>query len=310
MDVSVLIPVHNRAELTAICLDTLEATKPSGVSLEVIVYDDGSTDGTAELLASKPGVCVLRDADRGWFARNMNRMARAARGRYLVPLNNDVILRPGWLEPLLAIAAQRSDVGVIGNVQVYPRTMTRTSPGRCAINHAGIVFGDDGRSLHLYDGLPEALPQARSDRELQAVTGACWLMEQAFFEHLGGFDEAYRNGHEDLDLCFRAREAGRSVISCGSSVIEHHGGSSVGRYDALDANEALFNQRWGDQINRDARAVAGAEGVHWPKRPLSYRVARRVWRTWPTRRVLGAALATDSGVRARQFLLKRLVRTK
>ena len=128
-DISVLVCVRNRADLTGPFLDSLHATMPSDIAFEILIYDDLSTDGTADLLASYGDrLRVFRDDARGCFARNNNRLSRAANGRRLVLLNNDMLLRPGWLQPMLGVMDEHG-AGIVGNLQVYPRS------GR--INHAG-----------------------------------------------------------------------------------------------------------------------------------------------------------------------------
>ena len=120
MDVSILIPVHNCVELTAACLASLRRTLPGdgdgvggGFTWEVLVYDDASTDGTPGLLERESSwVRTVRDSARGSFSINMNRLAVDARGWHLVMLNNDTLLRDGWIEELMAVAGQHPEAGM------------------------------------------------------------------------------------------------------------------------------------------------------------------------------------------------------
>lgn len=316
IDVSILIPVHNCVDLTAACLASLRKTLPAdGISWEVLVYDDASTDGTPGLLERESSwVKTVRDSARGSFSVNMNRLARDARGRHLVMLNNDTLLRDGWLEELLAVAKQHPEAGIVGNLHVFPEDPDRVSPGRCTINHAGVVFDADLHGRHLYEGLPETDPDASgpagATREMQAVSAACWLVDAAHWRALGGFDEAYVNGHEDIDACLRTREMGREVWYAGKSVIEHHGSSTPGRFDKIDENHERFIGRWGRTIEADLERVTGADGVVWPRRSVAYRAARGVWRWGPARAVIGRAMASPFGTRCRSVIHKKLIRTR
>ncbi|MCC5822418.1 MAG: glycosyltransferase family 2 protein [Phycisphaerales bacterium] len=293
MDVSILIPVYNRVSLTRACLDSLFETLPDGLETEVFVYDDRSTDATRAYLATQAHrVTAMRGETRGSFAKNNNAMARRARGRYLVLLNNDTVLTPGWLEPMLELAAEPS-VGVVAN--------WHTVPGSTTVNHAGVVFDDQHRDRRLYEGMDlEGLAHARRPRELQAVIAACCVTPADLYRRLGGLDEAYRTGYEDLEYCFRARELGRAVLCTGASVIGHHGGSSPGRFETDTANRRLFHERWDGVVRPDLAEQAMADRVAWPSETVAYKVCRSVWRTPVAQVVMGPMLRTSIGVRARQ----------
>ncbi len=301
MDVSILIPVHNRVALTRACLDSLFATLPEGLRAEVFVYDDCSTDPTPAYLATqRDRVTVLAGRGRGSFARNNNAMARQASGRHIVLLNNDTVLSPRWLEPMLELADEPS-VGVVAN--------WHTVPGSTTVNHAGVVFDGQHRDRRLYEGLDlESLAGARRPREMQGVIFACCVIPADFFRSMGGLDEAYRTGYEDLEFCFRARQRGRAVVCTGASVIGHHGGSSPGRFETDTANRRLFHERWSGFIEPDMLRHAAEDSVAWPTESVAYKVCRSVWRNPMAQVVMGPMLKTSIGVRARQGVQRRLTR--
>src|SRR5687768_7259087 len=185
-------------------LASLQATLPAGLTHEIIYVDDGSTDGTRawlQSLAGPPFRVLLNERNLGYAIGN-NRGAAIARGEFLVLLNNDLVLLPGWLEPMLAAhAALGARAGVIGNVQRDAKTGE--------IDHAGLVVNVTGKPVHART-LPSRWARFFNPQgEVPAVTGACLLIERALWQQLGGFDEAYVNGGEDIDLCFRARASGR-----------------------------------------------------------------------------------------------------
>ena len=133
--VSFIVPLYNCLALTQAMLASLQATVPATVTYEVILVDDGSTDGTRAWLGTlkQPPFRVLRYEWNVGFAAANNRAAAIARGELFVLLNNDLVLLPGWLEPMLA--AHRSlggRAGVIGNLQIDAKTG--------ALDHAGIIF--------------------------------------------------------------------------------------------------------------------------------------------------------------------------
>lgn len=238
MLVSFVIPLFNNLALTRACVESLRATLPAGLAHEIILIDDGSTDGTRAWLASlaPPFRIVLNERNLGYAAAN-NRAVALAHGRYLALLNNDLILLPRWLERMLG--AHRSlgqRAGLVGNVQLDARTG--------AIDHTGIIISCTGKPEH-DRVLPSRWARFFSTvRPVPAVTGACMLLERALWQQLGGFDEGYVNGGEDIDLCFRARAVGRVNAVALASVVRHHISSSVGRKLHDEENSYRLARRW------------------------------------------------------------------
>lgn len=243
--VSVVVPLFNCLRLTQAMLGSLDATWPAGVTRELILVDDGSTDGTRDWLASlrRPDVRVVLNPDNLGYAASNNRGAGVARGRTLALLNNDLVLQPGWLEPLLAVQAELgSAAGVIGNVQYAVRDG--------ALDHAGIRINAKGKPEHIRD-LPSGSDLPWSFRRwlrVDAVTGACLVIDRGLWFQLGGLDEAYVNGCEDVDLCLRAAAAGRINVVALRSRVLHHVSSSLGRKDRDESNTFRLTRRWRDQL--------------------------------------------------------------
>jgi GT2 family glycosyltransferase len=235
----VVIPLFNCLSLTRAMLASLEATLPRALAHEIIIVDDGSTDGTREWLGTlrEPKFKVLLNERNLGYAAANNRAARVARGEFLALLNNDLVLQPGWLEPMLAAHASLAGrAGLIGNVQ-----LDATSG---SVDHAGLFIGITGKPVHAR-GEPGALSRLLQPfRPVPAVTGACMLVERALWQQLGGFDEGYVNGGEDIDLCFRARERGRVNVVALRSVVRHHVSSSPGRKARDEQNSYRLARRW------------------------------------------------------------------
>ncbi|PCI09805.1 hypothetical protein COB72_05450 [bacterium] len=304
IEVSILIPVRNGVKYTRVCLASLFESMPTdwtlGQDFEVIVFDDASTDSTSALLAEyEDRITAIVGDGHGWYAHNNNAMAKLASGRWLCMLNNDTILEPGWLEPMLELGESKPGVGVIGNIHVFPNRKT--------VNHAGVVFNEHRIPRNLYDGLAITTPGIQQDRQLQAAMAACWITPKPLYDQLEGFDEGYRTGSEDVDYCQRVREAGSQVWIAGQSVIVHHGGSTPGRYAHEAINERRFLERWAKTIEVDWRSVGSNEGVNWPCRTVVYRFARAVWRNPLVKVPMGPVMNTAAGVRFRQCIVRRLV---
>jgi GT2 family glycosyltransferase len=244
--VSIVIPVFNNLALTRGCLESLARTTVA-TKFEIIVVDNASTDGTAEFLKleeSAGRIRVLTNSQNEGFSRACNLGGKAAQGSILLFLNNDNQVTNGWLDALVQ-AAQQPIVGVVGAKLLYADNR---------IQHAGIEF-INGLPDHPHRDAPADAPVANQFRELDMVTGACFMIHRDLFLQLAGFDEAYRNGVEDVDLCLRARAAGRKVVYEPKAVVYHLEGQSAGRFDHVKENLTLFFERWGKSFDGKMRFV-------------------------------------------------------
>ena len=211
--VTLLIPTFGNLKYTVECLLSIVRCGTS-VATEVIIADDASTDGTAERLARVPNLCVLPAATNQGYLRNVNRALPSVRGRFVVLLNNDVQVRPGWLEALLAPAVELSGVGAVGPKILYPSGW---------LQEAGCSLRPDGTTEMV--GLNDApdLPQYGYLRDVDYCSGACLLVDTAVFKELGGFDDALAPAYcEDGDLCLRLRQRGLRVLYNPAAVVVHH----------------------------------------------------------------------------------------
>jgi GT2 family glycosyltransferase/glycosyltransferase involved in cell wall biosynthesis len=246
--VSVIIPVFNKLAFTKQCLASLDRHSSPEVSFDVIVVDNGSSDGTSEFLNAAsygfPLQYVRNDANLG-FSRANNLAARQARGEYLLFLNNDVIVTAGWLTAMLELATSDSRIGIVGLKQLFPYTNR--------IHHVGIIFDEQRRPQHLYPHADASLRHTNKQRAYQAVTGSCLLIDRHLFEDCGMFDEAYKNGYEDIDLCLKVRESGRQVMCCTRSFVYHYGQITETRTADDGANAARLAMKWHRVIEPDER---------------------------------------------------------
>jgi GT2 family glycosyltransferase len=261
--ISVITALHNCVELTRSYLDSLRSTL-ADLDWELILVDDASRDATPELLeelSSDPRITCIRNPVNLGYAASNNLGASAARAPILALLNNDLTLTPGWIEPMMTCLATQESCGIVGNTQINPRNQL--------IDHAGVFFG--------LDGMPR---QARKHRakgpaaeftEWHAVTAACMLLRKSTFDEAGGFDEGYRNGFEDIDLCVRLKQLGYRHYTANRSKVFHHVSSSPGRHHHNDLNAQRFAARWASGITREWGQL------DWPYEYLK-RYARHWWK--------------------------------
>lgn len=243
LDISVIIPFHNRMDLTAACLQSLAENRPK-CRIEYVLVDDASDeviDPSAWLPAGSWR--ILCNETRKSYSYNNNAGAAIAAGRYLCLLNNDTEVLPGWLDTMLAAANRIPRLGVLGNKHLFPKSRL--------LHHAGMAFADDGEPIHLHPGTDPDAPAVNYARNVSCVTFACALIPKLVYDELGGLDESYRNGYEDVDFCLRARTAGYLVHYTPASVILHHGQATPGRKGTDETNATLFRTRWQGKYAHD-----------------------------------------------------------
>ncbi|HEY3296755.1 MAG TPA: methyltransferase domain-containing protein [bacterium] len=252
-EVSVIIPVFNNLNYTRQCITSLFTVKEA-VPFEVVVVDNGSTDDTAQYLAELPSIVrTVSCGENLGFAKGCNAGAKAARGKHLVFLNNDTTVLPHWLSAMLDCQKKDPSIGLVGNLQIFPESGM--------VQQAGIICGADNMVRSIYNNeLPSDHPAVNTPREFQFVAGSCMLIEKGLFEQLGGFDEAYLNSCEDIDLCMKVREAGRKVFYCPASRIYHYESRTVKGHDKSGGNYRLFLKRWGGKLVRDDEKYLREDG--------------------------------------------------
>jgi GT2 family glycosyltransferase len=235
MQVSFVIPLHNCLAFTQDCLRSLQATLPAGLAHEIILVDDGSTDGTRAWLETVTAPCrvLLNERNLG-FAAACNRGAAGARGDFIFFLNNDLVFLPGWFEPMRGAFDRFAGAGLVGNVQLVATTG--------AIDHTGMLFNHQGKPVH--DTVRPLRARLTGYRAVPALTGACLAVRSAEWRTLGGFDEGYVNGGEDVDLCLRALAAGRRNYVALRSVVRHHISQSPGRKRRDEENSRRLTEHW------------------------------------------------------------------
>ncbi len=244
-DVSILIPVHGQLAYTLNCLHSLRA-HTSRHSAEIVVIDDVSPDATAATLAGVAGIGLRRQTRNLGFLRSCNDAAAAARGRFLVLLNNDTRVLPGWLDALLATFAEWPGAGLAGSKLLYPDG---------TLQEAGAIIWRDGSAWNYGRNDDPNRPHYAHAREADYISAASVAIPAALWRDCGGFDPAFAPAYcEDADLCLRLRRAGRQVLYQPLSRVIHYEGrtsgtdtaSGVKAYQRVNAGRLFL--RWRDTL--------------------------------------------------------------
>lgn len=262
--VSVVIPVHGKREYTVACLRSL-ARRGAGVPFEVIVIDDASPDDTVAVLGQIEGLRLLRNGENLGFVGSCNAGAAAARGEFVVFLNNDTQVTAGWIDALLRCFAERPGCGIAGSRLVYP-------DGR--LQEAGALVFADGSAWNLGRFEPRDAAPFRYRRRTDYVSGAALMIRRDTFERIGGFDTRYAPAYyEDADLAFAVRRLGLEVWYEPASTVIHCEGISAGT--DLDAgmkrhqrpNQAVFAGKWKVELERQPPPGTPLDrAVRWHRR--------------------------------------------
>ena len=249
---SVVIPVYDNWWLTARCLRHLREAAQSGPSsFETIVVDNASTDETPRAVADFPEVRYLRhDVNRN-FAGACNAGVAAAAAPVTLLLNNDAYPLGEALAPLVA-AFDRPEVAIAGGALFFEDGVTQA---------AGLVVLPNAHWHYSCRNLPADLDRVTDSRDALAVSGAAMAVRTQWFLDSGGFDESYINGFEDVDLCLRAREAGRAIAYVAAARFAHYEGASAGRFDREVQNERHFYARWFSTMGTLPRVARGELGA-------------------------------------------------
>ena len=213
---TVVIPTHDGRELLAAALDSLARQT---VEHAVVVVDNASADGTAELLAERfPHVRVLRNDENLGFGRPLNAAVAIVDTPFVVLLNNDVVCEPQFLEHLLAPFADETVGMVAGVLLQHGRPQL--------VDTAGIEIDPTLRSWDQLWNRPADL-LARAPEPLGPCGGAAAFRTRAFLE-AGGFDEAFFAYWEDVYLALRLRLAGHRCLRAPEARALHRHGQTLG----------------------------------------------------------------------------------
>src|SRR5713101_6776524 len=245
VEVSIIIPVFNQFQYTHACVGSLQAAEERS-TFEVIVVDDCSTDETAELIPQMQGVVYLRNETNSGFIASCNRGAEKARGKFLLFLNNDTIVKPGWLTALVDTFAEEPQAGIVGSKLVYP-------DGR--LQEAGGIIWRDASGWNYGKSDDPEKPEYNYLREVDYCSAAALMIPRSLFQSVGAFDREYAPAYyEDTDLSFKVRRAGYKVLYQPLSEVIHYEGAtggtdlSTGAKRHQELNSATFATTWAAEL--------------------------------------------------------------
>jgi GT2 family glycosyltransferase len=202
---SIIIVACNNGHHTFACLDSLRSSlSDSEIGYEVILYDNGSTGRSRTLLCRLANVHIIQGKDNKGFIHGANASSVAAKGEFLLFLNNDTEVPFGTLENAIAVLRGSSDVGVVGGKLILPDA---------TLQEAGSIVWNDGTCLGYCRGQDPDDFEANFQRDVDYCSGAFLLTRRALFFALRRFDETFSPGYyEETDYCMRLWSWGYRVV--------------------------------------------------------------------------------------------------
>ena len=227
-ELSVILVLFNRAELTLACLRSLSEDYKH--DLEIVIVDNASTDDTRKLLDRIHGAKIIRNSRNEGFLSASNQGASEARGRNLLFLNNDTEVFPGAIASALHTLGDTDDAGAVAGKLIYPDGTLQEA--------GGIVWQDGSCSGYGRGDDPFAGPYMYR-RDIDYCSGAFLLTRRDLFGEMGGFDESFKPAYyEDTDYCMRLWERQLRVVFDPDAIVLHHEfASSPSTKDAIDLQE-------------------------------------------------------------------------
>ena len=253
--VSIIVLTRDGAGHLKRLLEALE--RSTYRTFELIVVDNGSTDGSAEVLRqprSYPLQTIHNDRNVS-FSEGNNQGARVATGQYLLFLNNDVEpINPGWLGAMVD-AVETEGIVACGALLVFPYRGDPVTD--LTVQHRGIHFGFRIKAVRAYNTIARDPrdPRLLGVTDVPAATAAALIVDAGVFDAVAGFDERYVYGREDVDLALKMRRWGRTVVA-GHAVLFHHESATISQLtaDVVETmrvkNRQLFNEIWSPTLTR------------------------------------------------------------
>lgn len=272
--------------------------------LEIILVDNGSTDGSVELVRTRyPDVRLIANQDNLGFAKANNQGAEAAQGRYLALINNDMRLEPDWVSRMVAYreAAPEDMVCVSSKIVNWDGTLIDFMGGSLAFN--GMGFQTNFRAP------VDAIVAQDYPQELLFACGGAMLIDRGIYREVGGFDEDYFAYFEDVDLGWRLWVMGYRVGFCPEAVVYHRFNGTSGKFGwhkklVLFERNSLYTVIKNYDDASLARILPAALLLSVKRMAVRSGVAREDFRF-----AVNSVPMPSAPAAAREFLLKKALRT-
>ncbi len=261
--VSIIVVTWNGLDFTRACLESIRRVTRFE-SYDIVVVDNGSTDGTIEYLAELEGVGVIANSENMGFAKANNiGIESIPGGNDAILLNNDtVIVDPAWISKLQECAYSSPEVGPVGCRLVRPHG---------GLQHLGAYMPLETLWGQQIAGGEKDINQLSDNRFVESVVFACAYLRREVLDRVGLLEEEYVSYFEDSDYCARAKKVGYRSVCCGDAKVLHYENIStkvngVSHSTVFRRAQEVFRRRWGEELEdgryNDSIAMAFAVQFH------------------------------------------------
>lgn len=225
---------------------------------EIIVVENASTDKSISILEKESKLLpltIIKNKENKNFSKGCNQGAKYAKGEYILLINNDTEPTYGWLNEMIKCALRTSNVGSVCPKILYPSTNEKMG---LLVQQCGMYFMKKGNLYHSYilgQGYKPFDSRVNKEGERIIASAAVLLVKKDIYFEVGGFDENYDYGHEDVDFTLKINKRGYVNMYCPTGVVFHHMGEtrfkkvpSVVILERREKNIKLFNKKWGKWI--------------------------------------------------------------
>jgi O-antigen biosynthesis protein len=251
--VAIIIPTRDRLDLLRPCIESVFATC-NQEDFEIYIVDNNSVEEAtfAYFSSLEEKIHVIPFRENFNYSKINNFVCEQIPHELLCFMNNDIeAIESGWLQRLRSILARR-EVGVVSPKLVY---------SDFRVQHGGVIVGLNAAAEHSHKFIPAVVGELENPgyngglsalRDYSAVTAACMLTKHSIFREVGGFDEAFKIGFGDIDLCLRIGEAGFKILYDGSTTLIHHESASRRNSIGVDhpQDNQLFTDRWRETLSQ------------------------------------------------------------
>lgn len=257
--VDIIIPVYQRFDLLAKCLDAIPAAC-DGLLYRVYIFDNGSPAEAADNFYSEidsQDIKIIRNKENIGFPRACNQAFNRGFSPFVFFLNDDVILSPRSIRYMIEEIEADPHIGIVGMKLIFPeftdlpQSADQRPPGK--VQHVGLETSIRADVYHQFIGWSPDNPKVLAVRDVYGVTGAALMTTRTLFNRAGKFQEIYGLGtYEDIDLCLTVRKMGYNIIVCQKAIGIHHTGATSVTYNLaypINENKSIFMQRWSRELD-------------------------------------------------------------
>ncbi|WP_199624230.1 glycosyltransferase family 2 protein [Paenibacillus alkalitolerans] len=234
MDLSIIIVNYNTRQLTLDCISSLLQSETS-YKYEIVLVDNGSSDGSVNAVRSQfPSVNIIVNTENVGFSKANNQGIQRATGRYVLLLNSDTVVEPSTLSAMIDFMDRNPDVGTSGCKLVLPdgtldEACKRGFPTPLASFYYAFGFSRRFPNEPKYNQYKLSHLNPNEVHEVDCLVGAFMIVRREVIQQIGGLDENFFMYGEDIDWCYRIKEAGWKVVYYPKTTVIHYKGASSRR---------------------------------------------------------------------------------